>query len=92
MLTVPKPKETLDFQLEGTETIYSIPFAKDLPVSYIEDMAALRDDRSGVKALEFLHKVMDRYAPGAWENLTQEGLTLILGAWAEGLGEQQPRR
>lgn len=92
MLTIPKPKKTLDFQLEGTETIYSIPFAKDLPVSYIEDMASLRDDSSGTAALAFLKKVMERYAPGAWENLTQEGLALILAAWAEGLGERQPRR
>lgn len=92
MLSIPKPKKTLDFQIEGNDTIYSIPYAKDLPVAYIEDMAALRDDRSGLKALEFLHKVMDRYAPTAWENLTQEGLTLILAAWAEGLGEPQPRR
>lgn len=92
MLTIPKPEKTLDFQLEGTETIYSIPYAKHLPIAYIEDMAALRDDPSGIKALDFLRKVMERYAPGAWENLTQEGLALILEAWAEGLGEQQPRR
>lgn len=92
MLTIPKPKQTLDFTIEGSETIYSIPYAKDLPVAYIEDMAALRDDRTGTAALAFLKKVMERYAPGAWDNLTQEGLALILEAWAEGLGEQQPRR
>lgn len=87
MLTIPKPKQTLDFQIEGTETIYSIPYAKNLPLSYIEEMASLKDDPNGTKAFEFLHKVMDRYAPGAWDNITQDGLALIIAEWAQDLGE-----
>ena len=91
MLVIPKPKETFDFQLEGTDTIYSIPFAKDLPIDYTQRLAALAD-ADAVEVLDLLHEVMERYAPGAWDGLTQEGLALILAAWGEGMGEQQPRR
>lgn len=87
MLTIPKPEKTLDFMVEGSETVYSIPYAKNLPLAYIEDMAALKDDHRGTAALAFLHKVMDRYAPGAWEELTQDGLAIVIEAWADGLGE-----
>lgn len=92
MLKIAKPKETLDFQLEGSETIYSIPYAKDLPLTYIDRLAALKDDATGMAGLALLQDIMERYAPGAWENLTQEGLNLIVKAWATGLGERQPRQ
>lgn len=91
MLVIPKPKETFDFQIEGTDTIYSIPYAKHLPIDYTKRLAALAD-ADAVEVLDLLHEVMERYAPGAWDNLTQEGLTLILESWKEGLGEQEPRR
>ena len=87
MLTIPRAKETLDFQLEGSEEIYSIPYAKDLSMDYVEELAALRRDPDGIAAMGLLHRIIDRYAPGVWEQLTQEGLALILGAWSGNLGE-----
>lgn len=86
MLTIPKPKETLDFTVEGADEVWSIPYAKDLPIDFATRMAALADAGT-MEVLDFLKEVMERFAPGAWENLTQQGLELILDAWKGGLGE-----
>lgn len=87
MLTIPKPKETLDFMIEGSETVYSIPFIKDLPIDYTQRMAALADATTE-EVIDLLREVIERYAPGAWENLSQAGLELILKEWVPGMGEQ----
>ena len=87
MLTVPKPKDTLDFRIEGEDTVYSIPYAKDLPVGYTERLAALKDDPNGREALDLLRELFEIHAPGAWDRLSIEGVTMVMGEWAKGLGE-----
>lgn len=89
MLTIARPKQTLDFQLEGEDTIYSLPYPKDLPFAYMERLAALEggeDERAG---LDLIRDIMEDYAPGAWGKTTIDGLRAILQAWADGgdLGE-----
>lgn len=87
MLTVPKPTKTLDFQLEGEETVYHIPYAKDLPVGYTERITALRDDADGTAALDLLRELFEVHAPGAWDRLSIEGVTMVMQEWSQGLGE-----
>ena len=87
MLNVPKSRPTLDFQLDGEGEVYTIPYAKDLSMDYVEEIAQLRREPDGIAAMNLLHRIMDRYAPGVWEQVSQEGLAIILEEWAGGLGE-----
>ena len=87
MLTLTKPKETFDFQLEGSETVYSIPFPKDLPVSMTQELAKLADS-TVEEALGFFERLLNRYAPGVWEQLSMEQLNMLFEAWGGGLGER----
>lgn len=81
MLTVPKPKDTFDFQVEGSETVYSIPFAEDLPADYAKELTRLQDADTEA-ALDFFQKLMDRFAPGAWETLSLSQLYRVFEAWS----------
>lgn len=86
MLTIPKPADELAFELEATGEIYTIPYAKDLPIDYAERLAAL-EHATSEEVLSLLREILNHYAPGAWEHLTADGLALILEAWKGRLGE-----
>ena len=87
MLVIPKPKAAFEFQLEGAERIYSIPFPKDLPVDYTQRLSDLANN-DPAQVMGLFKEIMERYAPGAWENLTTAGLELVIDAWKKDLGEQ----
>lgn len=86
MLTLTRPKTTFDFQLEGEDTIYHLPYPKDLPASYTERLADL-EGSDWRDALDFIRDVFTEHAPGAWDKLSMEQIGEVFAAWSVGLGE-----
>lgn len=92
MLTIPKPRKTLQFQVEGSPDTYEIPYPSGLGIGYARRLQALGAGTSEERAVAFmdiLTDVLDEYAPGASAKLSAEGIGVLLTAWAKegNLGE-----
>ena len=86
MLTIPRPKQTFDFKLEGGDEVYSLPLMKNLPVEYVAEIAALAGDEHA--ALNLIVRVLDEFAPGVTKRIGSDGLTVLFEAWASDASER----
>ena len=91
MLNVNNPEDRLSFAIDGEEQVYSIPFPKNLPLSYAKRLAALAAEGTDQRSAAFMDifvEVLDRFAPGASDRLSAAAAAQVLKAWAgEDLGE-----
>ena len=90
MLNVTNNTKTLDFRIDGSEDVYSIPFPAYLPVSYTQRLKALAtEDRTDLASSfqDLFVEVLDRYAPGATDKLSWDAAAQIMKAWGDDMGE-----
>jgi len=90
MLKITDNKPKFAFQIEGGET-YELPYMKDLPLSYSLKLAELTDseEKNGTAFLRFFVEVLDKYCPGASEQLSIESAAVLVPVWAgDRLGER----
>jgi len=73
---------TFDFQIEGEETVYSVPLFKELPLETVLKAEKLKDE-DDLAALEFIKGIFDEYAPGVVDKLSAEQFTFLFKAYTE---------
>ena len=84
MLNVTNPDNGLTFAIDG-EGEYTIPYPKNLPLSYAKRLARLGKKEDAERATAFMElfvDVLDQYAPGATDRLSMEAAAQVLSAWA----------
>ena len=94
MLNVTNPENKLVFAIDG-EGEYSIPYPKNLPLTYAKRLQALSVKDSDSRASAFMElfvDVLNQWAPGAADRLSVDAAAQVLKAWAgEEMGESSPR-
>ena len=94
MLTVSNAAEPFRFAIEGVGE-YAIPYTQNLPVTFhrrIRALAAKTEAESAVAMMDLFTDVLEKYAPGAADELSPAAMGEVMGHWAgEGLGEPSPR-
>lgn len=80
-----------EFRIEGEETVYSIPKAKNLPASVAFDLSEAAKSGEGIQATRIFLDLLDSNCPGLTETLTIEQLIALVEAWQSEvtLGESQ---
>ncbi len=95
MLNVTNPDNGLTFAIDG-EGEYTIPYPKNLPITYTKRLAALGSKDADERSMAFMDiflDVLNQYAPGAADRLSYEAAAQVLAVWAgEDMGEPSPRR
>ena len=82
MYTIPKAApDTFDFQLEGEETVYSVPVLRELPLETVLKAEELKDNASDLEALTYIKSIFDEYAPGAVDRLSVEQFAFLFKAY-----------
>lgn len=92
MLTVTNPtREPFRFRMDGSDTVYEIPYPQHLPVSFMKRIRALKgkeERETAIAMVALFTEVLDKYAPGATDELTDETMGEVMGHWgADGMGE-----
>lgn len=86
------------FQLEGTDTVWELPMMQNLPKDLLMRLRTvalkLADRKTGkvkanprpedvVEAIEVQQQLMERYCPGLYEQMSDEEIAHLMGAWQE---------
>lgn len=91
MLTLPKPKRTLAFAIEGEAGEYSIPYPGGLGLNYakrLRELSGIQDPGElAARFMDILVDVLNEYAPGAADRMSADGLGVLLQAWSENQGD-----
>lgn len=75
------------FKIEGDNKLYNLPLMQYLPIKIVRDLghiSAKEDgDEKNIEMLDFMIAILDRYAPGLTDDLTQSDMGTIFEAWSD---------
>lgn len=75
------------FKIDGDKTLYKLPLMQYLPIKVIRDLGHISAEDDGekknIEMLDFMIDILDRYAPGLTDNLTQSDMGTIFEAWSD---------
>lgn len=75
------------FKIEGDKHLYKLPLMQYLPIKTIRDLGHLSKMEDGadknIDMLDFMIDILDRYAPGLTDNITQADMGTIFEAWSD---------
>ncbi len=89
MAFVLKKKADFEFQIEGSDTIYTIPAIDTLNLDEVEALRSIRGSQNLKKNMDTFKKVLFSKCEGLEEaNLSDFQMLLILQAYEESQGEK----
>ena len=75
------------FKIDGDKTLYRLPLMQYLPIKTIRDLGKISEQDDGAEKnltmLDFMLDILDKYAPGLTDNLTQADMVTIFDAWSD---------
>jgi hypothetical protein len=82
--------KTFDFQVEGSDEVYSVPLLSKLPISlllkaqkYYKDINDEEFELDVLEFFDFLGEIFDPYAPGLLKTLSMEQAALLFKAYQD---------
>jgi hypothetical protein len=85
--TIKSEQGTFDFKIEGNDKLYSIPFAKYMPLRMAQRFQKLSlvkgEDEQAAAGTEMMVEILEKYCPDIVDDISANTAATILQAWQE---------
>lgn len=82
------------FKLEGDTKLYRLPLMQYLPVKTVRKLSSINkiddDEEKSLDMVDLIIDILDQYAPGLTDKITQADMLTIFEAWNEASSAKLP--
>ena len=76
-----KPKETMEFTLNGGDTVYSLPLSSSLPMAKVLEMAEVTARADEIETVNYYMDFLREYMGEVVDELTPADVNAVIEAW-----------